>query len=104
MKTRILLAKDDSKFRSVFDRLLPGNGDVVLGAAHGTEARRILAEKPVDLLITDLIMPEKEGSETILTWGWVRLGLPSLARSVGGLRSACNYLRFARSAGAPAAV
>jgi CheY-like chemotaxis protein len=100
MKKRILLVEDDSKLRRVLDLLLTGSGYVVLAAAHGGEALRILGAEPVDLVITDVIMPEKEGVETILA---VRRGqpqLPIVAMSGGGFGPACNYLSFARSAGA----
>jgi DNA-binding response OmpR family regulator len=100
MKNRILLVEDDSRLRSVLNLLLTGSGYLVLVAAHGAEALRILAAEPVDLVITDLIMPEKEGVETILAVRREQPRLPILAMSGGGFGPASNYLSFARSAGA----
>ena len=56
-------------------------------AAHGKEAEAILAAGQVDLMITDIVMPEQDGLETILSVRAVYPGLKiiAVAESDGGL-------------------
>ena len=69
-------------------------------AADGNIALQIQQESPVDLVITDIIMPEKEGIETItdLNRGWP--GLPVIAISGGGRDTPQRYLGIAKGIGA----
>lgn len=46
--------------------MLEGSGHEVAVAAQGAEGLTLFGEHPVDLVITDIFMPEKEGIETIL--------------------------------------
>jgi CheY-like chemotaxis protein len=64
-KGRILVADDEEAVRSYFRIVLERGGYEVLEAADGRQAMRITLSTPVDLVITDLIMPEQEGLETI---------------------------------------
>ncbi|HLJ17063.1 MAG TPA: response regulator [Bryobacteraceae bacterium] len=61
----ILIVDDDREVRSVLARMLEVGGYRVFEAANGKEAVTEARKHPVDLLITDLIMPEQEGIETI---------------------------------------
>lgn len=64
-KRRILIVDDDAAVRSVLQAILSQAGYEVDLAGNGKEAIRKLAESPFDLMITDLVMPEQEGIETI---------------------------------------
>jgi YesN/AraC family two-component response regulator len=69
-------------------------------AADGKIGMNIQRQEPVDLVITDLIMPEKEGIETIRE---LRRDFPQLkivAISGGGRISANGYLKVAKTIGA----
>ena len=60
----ILLIEDEQPFRSVLRQVLLKAGYDVVEAANGAEGIQRFYEKPADMIITDIIMPEKEGIET----------------------------------------
>jgi CheY-like chemotaxis protein len=61
----ILLVEDDDEVRQVASRILRRNGYRVLEAGNGADALRVCEseDEPVDLIVTDLVMPEMGGSE-----------------------------------------
>jgi CheY-like chemotaxis protein len=59
----VLLVDDDDLVRGSLTRLLEAHGCRVLVAASAVEAMRILAQGPVDVLFTDIIMPDQDGIE-----------------------------------------
>ncbi len=59
----ILLVDDESELREVVVTILAEPGHTVLTASDGYEALRILVERPVELLITDIKMPGITGFE-----------------------------------------
>lgn len=63
---RILVIDDEKPIRSLVNRGLSQAGHEVVEASDGMEGTRLFEESHFDLVITDLIMPEKEGIETIL--------------------------------------
>jgi CheY-like chemotaxis protein len=96
---KILLVDDDGPFRKMLRITLAQLGYEVREAADGREAMKLLREEPPDLILTDLVMPEKEGLELI---GELRLQHPWLkiiAMSGGGRVNAVDYLRVARRLG-----
>ena len=62
---RILVIEDDEQVREVLRKMLEGAGYDVEDAPDGVEGVQTYKEDPADLVITDLIMPEKDGVETI---------------------------------------
>ena len=62
---KILVVDDDEAVRRVLRAMLESGGFEVLEAPNGNEASILQSATPADLLITDLIMPEREGLETI---------------------------------------
>jgi CheY-like chemotaxis protein len=62
----ILLIDDEENFRCVIKQVLVNAGFEVVEASNGAEGIRYFYEKPADMIITDIIMPEKEGIETML--------------------------------------
>lgn len=66
MPRNILLAEDDDQIRQMLRVCLERAGYGVCEAADGDEARRALDLTPFDLVITDIVMPGKDGLETIL--------------------------------------
>lgn len=61
----ILVVDDDADVRSVLVRMLEIGGYKVFEAGDGKQAVAEAHAHPIDLLITDLVMPEQEGIETI---------------------------------------
>jgi hypothetical protein len=63
--SRIVIADDEAAVRGFLRLTLEGAGYEVLEAIDGMEAVRQVRDGGVDLLLTDLVMPEQEGIETI---------------------------------------
>jgi PAS domain S-box-containing protein len=61
----ILVVEDEELVRAVIREILEDAGYTVLGARHGRQALELAAahEGPIDLLVTDLVMPELGGRE-----------------------------------------
>jgi len=96
----ILVVEDDASLRRTLMRLLATAGYPAAEAAHGREALQRMAERPADLVISDLIMPEMEGIETIRR---LRIDYPAvkiIAISGGGRASPDCYLDIAAKVGA----
>ncbi|MDB5104708.1 MAG: domain S-box-containing protein [Fibrobacteres bacterium] len=66
MKT-ILLVEDEDMLRGLIRELLEIKGYEVLEASQGVEAMDLLRQKaePVDLVLTDVVMPHMSGSELV---------------------------------------
>jgi len=62
----ILVIDDDEDVRSCIRNILEHSGYSVLEAENGKVGIDICSHNPVDLVIVDLFMPEKEGIETII--------------------------------------
>ena len=62
---RVLVADDDADMRAWLRSALESAGHAVLEAANGKRAMDLMKREVVDLVITDLAMPEQEGIETI---------------------------------------
>lgn len=97
---RILLVEDDDIVRQVLSRALTRAGHEVFEASHGREALERRREVAPDLIILDMIMPEKEGLETIRDLRRAGVKTPVIAISGGGKIMAVNYLSVARAFGA----
>ncbi|HBF35379.1 TPA: transcriptional regulator [Candidatus Sumerlaeota bacterium] len=61
----ILIADDEKNTREGLSLALERPDCVILTAAHGGEALEILRTRPVDLLLTDIRMPEMDGNRLI---------------------------------------
>ena len=77
----ILVIDDDAKVCGLLQRVLSGAGYRVLVAADGKKGMDALKRQPVDLVITDLVMPEQEGLETVTQLHAQRPKLPVIAIS-----------------------
>jgi two-component system chemotaxis response regulator CheY len=64
---RMLIIDDEDSFRIALRQLLESWGHDVIEARDGREGLAYYGEAPMDLVITDLIMPGQDGLETILT-------------------------------------
>lgn len=62
---RILVIEDDEQVRTLLAERLSKEGYEVVSAADGDAGIRIYREAPADLVITDILMPVKDGVEAI---------------------------------------
>jgi CheY-like chemotaxis protein len=62
----ILLADDDDRVRHTIRCRLECAGYDVREAASGADAIQALCTSPFDLVITDILMPDRDGLETIM--------------------------------------
>ena len=63
---RILLIDDNEEMRSMLGQMITEAGFEVVLAANGNEGIKHYRSAPTDLIITDIIMPEKGGLQTIV--------------------------------------
>lgn len=97
---RVLLVDDEDAIREMLDLLLKRRGLQVVQASDGVEAMRLYREQEFDLVITDLIMPRKEGIETILEIRAMKRPIRIIAISGGGRVDQSMHLHLAGSVGA----
>ena len=97
---RILIIEDDSAVREFLESLLERAGFEAVTAANGKEGVEIFNASTVDLVITDIIMPEKDGIETIMDMKRLNPTLKVIAISGGGRSEPEDYLHSARLLGA----
>jgi two-component system cell cycle response regulator len=62
-RTRVLLAEDDRAVRRLLEVLLERAGYEVISAADGLEAMKLALSTPVDIVVTDEMMPNLSGHE-----------------------------------------
>ncbi len=97
---RILVVDDDHQGRAMLRETLVRSGYAVAEAPDGEEALKCFLTDSIDLVITDLIMPEKEGIETISDLRKVNPDVKIFAISGGGRIGPEDYLSVARKSGA----
>ncbi len=97
----ILVIDDDPSVRDIIRRMLGRAGYGVITAINGKEGTRLFREEGADLVITDIVMPEKEGLETIRD---LHQEFPDIKIIVmsggGGLGEPSSYLSIAKMLGA----
>jgi CheY-like chemotaxis protein len=98
--SRILLIDDDDLTRGAVHKMLERAGYTVQSTANGREALEWYRNDPVDLVITDLIMPDTDGLEIIQELRRTHPAARILAISGGGRVDAQEYLSVARKFGA----
>ena len=96
---RILIIDDERDIRNLLRDLFHSKGYEVVEAENGEDGLRVFQSTPVDLVMTDILMPEKEGLSTIMDLKKENPTLKIIAMSGGALKSG-QYLTFARKFGA----
>lgn len=98
---RILIIDDELSMRSLIRLILEQSGYEVADAQDGDEGIKLQKAQPADLIITDLLMPGKEGFETIIE---LKADFPDtkiIAISGGGqFIDKNNFLQIAHKLGA----
>ncbi len=96
----ILLVDDDNAFRMAARTALVRAGHDVRDALNGSEALRYLARFPTDLVVLDVIMPEKDGIETLIELRRLNPRIQAMVVSGGGSLHSDVYLKIAMRLGA----
>jgi len=95
-----LVIDDDAVFRGVIERILVASGYTVALAEDGRHALRKAQEQKPDIVITDILMPEMEGVETIFRLREVDPDVPILAISGGWPDQQASLLKLVGRLGA----
>lgn len=101
---KILVIDDEEMARYTVMKILHSAGYEVTEAENGDLGLRRLGSQPADLVITDIIMPEKEGIGTILELKQNYPDVKIIAMSGGGRTVNLDYLGKAQKLGANAAI
>lgn len=99
-RAKILVVDDDKLVRESIADVLQSAGHAVVLAANGEEGLDALGREAVDLVVLDILMPKREGIETILEIRKSRKTLPVLAISGGDVTGWTDILRIAKTLGA----
>jgi len=97
---KILVIDDDHMVRYALSKILQRNGYDVITASDGKRGMALLRDELPEVVITDIIMPEQEGIETV---GLIKREHPQtkiIAISGGGRIRNVDFLEMARSLGA----
>ncbi len=97
---KILVIDDDAVVRETIIQILEDYGYEVVSAEDGSRGVKLFRSERPDLVITDIIMPEKEGIQTIME---IRAECPTakiIAVSGGGRIGNTDFLKIAQKLGA----
>lgn len=97
---RILIIDDEAMIRDLLVKILEREGYETVTASGGKDGIKIHRENPADLIITDLIMPEKAGIETIMELRRDFQDVKIIAMSGGGKIDSETYLQITKTMGA----
>ena len=96
---RILIIDDDDTLRGIIVKSLTHAGHEVVHTNNGRKGVELFRSNPTDLVVTDMVMPEQEGMETIKILHREFPQLRIIAMS-GGLDGSELYLDLTRRLGA----
>lgn len=91
----ILVIDDEPSVLDVLRKILQFEGYEVITASNGEEGLELFRQFPCDLVITDMVMPVKDGLQTILDLRKEKPDIPVVAMSGGGTISKERYLVIA---------
>ncbi len=97
---RVLVVDDDDQVRELFSLGLKHQGHDVTPTGSGTEAMKLVRRGKFDVLVTDLVMPDTEGMEIIMTVRDLSIPIKIIAVSGGGTSGNNTYLDAAKRLGA----
>lgn len=87
---KILIAEDDEQIRLAYELVLSAAGYHITSTGDGDEAARLLADGEFDLLMTDLMMPNKDGI-AVLKVAHELENPPRILVITGGMESIAPY-------------
>ena len=97
---RVVVIDDNPAILDILSKVLTREGHEVVVAADGAAGEARVAEAPTDLVVTDIIMPNREGLETIIELKRRQPDLRIIAMSGGGRMRKLDVLEMAQRIGA----
>ncbi len=97
---RILVVDDEPEVLLLLTDILESVGHEVVQATNGAEGLREFQKGDVDLIVTDIIMPDKEGLESIMDYKQLNPEVKIIAISGGARIGPHTYLKMAEKFGA----
>jgi DNA-binding response OmpR family regulator len=100
MMAKILLVDDDQIIREALSNALQLRNFEVNSLSDGRKVVSEIEENQYDIIVLDIVMPNKEGLETILDVRKINASIPILAVSGGGRTTPSSNLELAKMMGA----
>ena len=97
MPHKILVIDDEERIRAVIIQKLAKSGYKLHQAENGKEGVKVVQQEQIDLVITDILMPEQEGIETVL---YLKKNNPDIKIITISAPSNNNYLKITEHLGA----
>ncbi|WP_282611386.1 response regulator [Pelagibius sp. Alg239-R121] len=101
---QILIVDDEILICEMLYALLTGAGHKAVTAPDGAEAIKVIKEHSIDLVIADIVMPEKDGLELIIEIRKTAPDLRTIAISGASRISNVHFLDLAKGCGASEAL
>jgi DNA-binding response OmpR family regulator len=98
----VLVLEDDAELLQLMSKALAGAGHAVLSASNGDKGLRLFRAEPPDLVICDIVMPDRDGIELIPEMKRQRPDVKLIAISGRQMIGALDVLNLARRLGADA--
>src|SRR5207237_1402554 len=99
MNDQILVIEDDFAVRELILQTLSKAGYQDIAAGYGVEGLNLFRQKNPALVITDIVMPQKEGLQTIIELRQESPSVKVIAMSGGGRYCNADYLKLAKRVG-----
>ena len=97
---KILVIDDDDVIRLTMQSILKKRGFQVIIAENGNIGLDLFKKENPQIVITDMLMPNKEGLETITEIRALKTGAKIIAMSGGGSTQNMTFLQLAEKVGA----
>lgn len=96
----ILIIDDDNFIRNLVGTVLKKSGYTVFSAENGEKGVELAQKENPDLVLTDMLMPDKEGIQTICEIKEINPNIKIIAMSGGGKTKNLTFLDMAKKVGA----
>ncbi len=103
-RNTVLIVDDNAEARRQLRKLLSANGFWVIEADNGRVARELLAVQEINLVVSDIFMPECDGFELIAAIRAMPQPIPVIAMSDHESWTGLNFLDAANDLGAAAVI
>lgn len=101
---QLLVIDDDQMLRDTLKNILSSAGHAVTVADDGRSGTRAATAAIYDVILVDILMPVKEGIETIIELRRQQPAVKLIAISGGGRVDSVDFLELAKQLGADAAL